>query len=324
MSHPVSARTPRIEVLAQLDPETRAAVHALVAEVQHRTGHRPLSDHLWLDLVHGGSSWHAAVVAAGAEDDALLAYAQVASGPGSWSIELVLHPSIDDTDDGAALAARTLTAARDAVASAGGGPVNWWVFGPDERADELAARIGLTPGRTLHQMRVALPLDDGLVARATAGVATRPFQVGRDEQSWLEVNNAAFADHAEQGGWDLPTLHLRERETWFDPDGFLLHERDGRLAAFCWTKLHTDADPVLGEIYVIAVHPDFHGLGLGKALTVAGLASIAARGITVGMLYVDQHNTAAVGLYTSLGFHVHRTDRAYVGEIASEQPGEAP
>ena len=93
-------------------------------------------------------------------------------------------------------------------------------------------------------------------------------------------------------------------------------ERDGRLAGFCWTKLHTDHDPALGEIYVIAVDPDFQGLGLGKQLTLAGLDSIARRGITVAMLYVDADYTAGVRLYEDLGFTVHRTDHAYVGDIA--------
>ena len=191
----------------------------------------------------------------------------------------------------------------------GGGPVQWWAFDAGAGDDELATSAGLAMTRGLLQMRRPLP------TRMPVEVATRPFVPGEDEDAFLAVNNRAFASHPEQGGWTPDTLAQREAEPWFDPAGFLLHERDGRLAAFCWTKLHQDEAPVLGEIYVIAVDPDFQGLGLGKQLTLAGLASIADRGVTVGMLYVDGGNAAAVTMYERLGFSVERTDRAYAADV---------
>ena len=129
------------------------------------------------------------------------------------------------------------------------------------------------------------------------------------------MNNRAFAEHGEQGGWTTDALALRMAEPWFDASGFRVHDIDGRLAAFCWTKLHYELDPVVGEIYVIAVDPDFHGRGLGKQLTLAGLDSIAARGITEANLYVDADNVAAVGLYEALGFSIHRSRQAYAGDF---------
>jgi mycothiol synthase len=105
-------------------------------------------------------------------------------------------------------------------------------------------------------------------------------------------------------------------EPWFDPEGFRLYERDGRLAAFCWTKVHPPAsgEPELGEIFVIGVDPDFQGLGLGWALTEAGLAWLAAQGLATGMLYVDATNTTARALYDRLGFVLHHVDRLYEPE----------
>ncbi len=80
--------------------------------------------------------------------------------------------------------------------------------------------------------------------------------------------------------------------------------------------MHTGHDPVLGEIYVIAVDPDFHGLGLGRSLTLAGLDSLAQRGVGTGMLYVDGDNTAALTMYGDLGFTIDHTNRAFVGTVA--------
>lgn len=301
----------RLEAHRSLDDEQRRAVLTFVDVVESALGRRPLNDHLYLDLVEGGRDGFGAVLAK--DGDELVGYAQISSGHDATTLEVVVPAA--RTDLVGALVAR----ARELVAANGGGEVQWWIVDPTEALDEVARSAGFSPGRTLLQMRVSLPLDDA-VADPGRDVATRPFEPGRDEAGWLEVNNAAFAAHPEQGGWDLATLRQREAQSWFDPAGFRLFERDGQLAAFCWTKVHNDTTPTLGEIYVIAVHPDFAGLGLGKALTVAGLDHLAGLGIHTGMLYVDADNVAAVGLYRRLGFTTHRTDRAYTSTVPAAGP----
>ncbi|MBW8827647.1 MAG: GNAT family N-acetyltransferase, partial [Acidobacteria bacterium] len=119
--------------------------------------------------------------------------------------------------------------------------------------------------------------------------------------------------------WSRDQITEHEREPWFDPAGFVMHWVDGRLAGFCWTKVHPadGGEPPLGEIYVIAADPDFAGRGLGRALTATGLDWMhRERAIDVGMLYVDADNAAAVHLYDRMGFTRHHTDRAYArGEL---------
>ena len=78
----------------------------------------------------------------------------------------------------------------------------------------------------------------------------------------------------------------------------------------------------LGEIYVIAVDPDFQGHGLGRQLVLAGLASLCERGGRTGMLYVDHDNEAARKLYFSLGFIDDHTDRAYVTDVPPSGAGQ--
>jgi mycothiol synthase len=296
----------RIETRRKLDDRELDVVERLISDAADHDGFPPLSDHLLLDLERQGSGF-AAVLAFDAVEG-LAGYAQLARANASTVVELVIAP--DQRAQLEALAQQLLRAALEVADAANtetdrGGSVHWWVHHPDNRVGAVAAAVGLQLGRRLLQMRRALPIDE------TTTVETRAFVVGRDEAEWVRVNNAAFHDHPEQGGWTIETLQQREAEPWFDPSGFRLHERDGRLAAFCWTKVHGNTTPPLGEIYVIAVDPPYHGLGLGKALTIAGLDHLAGRGVTVGMLHVDAANASAMSLYERLGFSIHHEDHAY-------------
>ena len=117
-------------------------------------------------------------------------------------------------------------------------------------------------------------------------------------------------------GEGLWTLALRTAEAWFDPDGFRLYEHDDKVAAFCWTKVHRETEPPLGEIYVIGVDPALHGRGLGRQLTLAGLDWLSDHGIETASLYVDGGNTAALHLYERLGFVKHRSRFAFAGTLS--------
>jgi mycothiol synthase len=207
-------------------------------------------------------------------------------------------------------------AARRRQDGTGGRPLRWWVSGPDPATDALADRVGLTARRDLLQLRRPLPLDDAARGGHPA-LATRPIRLGGpDEAAVVAVNNRAFAWHPDQADRTAGWIRDTALEPWFDPDGFLVHETDGRIDGFCWTKVHVEPGPPIGEIYVIAVDPDAHGRGLGRGLTVAGLDHLAGRDLALAMLYVEALNVPALALYDRIGFVRHEVQRAYQAAVS--------
>jgi mycothiol synthase len=298
-----------VRVAREFSSADVAAVHALADAVESRTGVGPFGDETWAGLEEHSGHADVGLFVDGPAGE-LRAYAHLAHHhTNEWSIELASLGDGDEAAPAAALARRAV----EVVAADGGGHLTFWVHGASPADESVADAAGFTHERDLLQLRVPLPL--ATPARWPDGITVRTFQPGTDDDAWVAVNNRAFAGHPEQGAWTVDMLRQRAQEPWFDPDGFLLaFDADG-LAGFCWTKVH-DADPpreptTLGEIYVIGADPRWHGRGLGRALTTGGLESLAERGITVGMLYVDGDNVAAVGLYRALGFTDHRVDRAY-------------
>jgi len=291
-------------------------VSELIQAAWRADGARPLNDHLWLDLREGGRHGFAGIIASDDQHSHIVAYCQVSRGNESWSLDLIVHPH--NRYDTLEMAPDLLREALDIVASEGGGHVHWWVFEPNNTHRQLATQVGLHQGRRLIQLRRTLPLESHLLGEID-GFDVDTFVVGQDEAEWVNLNNSAFAHHPEQGGWTIDTIRSREQEPWFDTRGFVVHRENNAMTAFCWTKIHTDTEPRLGEIYVIAVHPQHAGHGLGRKMAIAGLSRINHHDAPVAMLYVDADNSAALSLYHSLGFTSHHEEHAFIGDIASSR-----
>jgi mycothiol synthase len=277
-------------------------------EVTEHDRHQALGEHKWLDLVHGGRPGFTGLIATDPGHDHPIGYAQLSRHADQWGLEAVVHPEHRGTGVELALVGRALDVVRDA----GGGHLHLWVFKPTAIHDAVAHQLGLDRGRDLLNMRVALPIAHDVPL--PDGISVRGFEAGRDEDAWLDLNNRAFEDHPEQGGWDRETLERRMREPWFDAQDLLLAvDENGTLVGSNWTKL--DHDNAVGEIYVIGVDPSQHSAGLGKALAVAGLRHMSARGMREATLYVDAANEKAVALYRKIGFEQDHLDRAYVADV---------
>jgi mycothiol synthase len=288
-----------VEIRPVRHPEDLEALEALFAACRLADGHEPLGEHKYLDLVGGGSTG-----LVGEEGRQAVAYGHLTRNEraGIWGLEVAVHPLWRHTE----IIERVVSAARDAAADAAPGEVHLWAYHP--RIAQTVGRLGFRQVRELRQLRRTLPA--GEEPSYPPGIAVRAFRVGVDEPSWLEVNNAAFARHPEEGRWDLETLRLRQRQNWFDPEGFLMAWQGEELVGFCWTKLHPDS---VGEIYVIAVAPSHQGAGLGKTLALDGLRYLSEeRGTRSAMLYVDASNQAALGLYERLGFHLDHVDQCFL------------
>lgn len=305
-----------LEIKRQMNASSLQDVSALIEDARRADGTRPLNDHLWLDLRDGGRAGFAGIIAREEGRSHIVGYCQVSRGNESWAIDLIVHPHY--RYDSLEIAPEMMTTALDIVATEGGGQVHWWVFEPSRAHKQIAEAVGLQPGRRLLQMRRPLPLEPSVVAEIS-DFHTDSFQPGRDEQQWLDLNNAAFARHPEQGGWTMETLRSRMQQEWFDASSFRVHRRNGLMASFCWTKMHHDNSTTMGEIYVIAVQPELGGQGLGRKTAIAGLDAAFHNGAEQAMLYVDADNTSAVAMYGSLGFSVHHEEHSFVGNIAAEK-----
>lgn len=301
---PAPPDPPRVELSRRLASTDVRAVLALAEAAADVDGAHPLGEHVLLHLRHGGDEGSLHLLVRDPRHGALLGYGHLdttdpVDGP---SAEIAVSPAARRRGVGRALI--------EAMIAHGGpeaGRLRLWAHGTDASAGRLASAAGFHLVRRLWQMRRSLlaPLDP---VRLPPDVSLRAFDPGRDPDAWLDLNARTFVALPDQAGWTRRDLDRRMAEAWFDPAGFLVaHDAAGAMVGFHWTKVHGGdtgghAHDDLGEVYVVGVDPARRGQGLGRALTLAGLHHLRHAGARSALLYVDERNHPAIGLYRSLGF----------------------
>ena len=284
---------------------------ALIKAAHDFDGTPAIAEHVLLHLRHGGDKSDSHLVIE--ENKEVIAYAHLdttdlVAGP---SVEAVVHPQHRGKGLGALILKEAIKICGDRT--------RIWSHGDLPAAKAIAASLKLE--RVWSNLLMSKSL--GEIQPVTSNYPIRTFIPSLDNQSFLALNNKVFADYPDQGGWSEDDLKVRLNEDWFEKEGFFVSEDEGQLIGFCWTKIHgahthshTGGDDdhgheALGEIYVLAVNPDYKGQGIGRDLTITGLNYLKYQGLNNVMLYVGVENKPAFKLYKSLGFNEFGSDVMY-------------
>jgi mycothiol synthase len=300
-----------LQYLNHLSKSQQESVLALIKAAHDFDGTPAIAEHVLLHLRHGGDKSDSHLVIE--ENKEVIAYAHLdttdlVAGP---SVEAVVHPQHRGKGLGSLILKEAIKICGDRT--------RIWSHGDLPAAKAIAASLKLE--RLWSNLLMSKTL--GEIQPVTSKYPIRTFIPSLDNQAFLALNNNVFANYPDQGGWSEDDLKVRVNESWFDDKGFFVAEDKGELIGFCWTKIHgahthshTGGDDdhgheALGEIYVLAVNPDYKGQGIGRDLTFTGLNYLKYQGLNNVMLYVGVENKPAFNLYKSLGFKEFGSDVMY-------------
>ena len=137
------------------------------------------------------------------------------------------------------------------------------------------------------------------------GFVIRTWRDG-DEAAWGAIMDPPGAIPV-TGGWTIEAVRARHvRHPSFRPEWtfFAVDATDPQAtplaSATAWREI--DAQPGHGAIHMVAALPEWRGKGLGRAVTLAALYALDARGDVVATLKTDDWRVAAIRTYLGLGF----------------------
>jgi len=170
---------------------------------------------------------------------------------------------------------------------------------------EVLSDLGFREVRRYHELR--LKLAEANLGGGELDLGFCRLQPG-EEAKLVEIENCCF-----EGTWGF-NPNTVEYIAWelkvkgnCHEDIILFRERD-EVVGYCWPVTDCGRDSTTGKskgrIYMLGVRPERRNRGLGRKLLLAGLWYLRDKVREIVEITVDSQNTAAVELYSSLGFQI--------------------
>ena len=262
------------------------------------------------------------------EDQSVVGHARLdlknAPRQARFYVHTVVHPDWRDEPIEELLLEQLWNSAQERRRTLGSKPVQFRTYCAAHQGKRISLfeKLGLHPVRyDLHM--VYHPLDNLADPAFPPGIRLRPYARGEDDESTLEVVNAAFADVM-----DFATVTLEDFRHWIDSPSFRDHLSFVALDAqdiigLCLCTVGEGRADLIGRrdgtIDSLCVRWDYRRRGVGLALLLTSLQAFTRAGLQSATLDTATHNpTEAIRLYQQAGFREAWSWITYGKEMGSE------
>jgi len=171
-------------------------------------------------------------------------------------------------------------------------------------AQKLVQKQGFVLMR--HHWRLQLLVEGGLSpAQLPSGVSLQQFAPG-DEAKLTCIQNMVFSDSWGFKPNNEDEIRYRVGTRLCCLEGIVFAATGERIIGYCWTRINAEYNRCYGqgrgEVYMMGVHSDWRGQGIGRGVLLAGIDYLRRQGMGEVVLNVDSENSSAYALYKRLGF----------------------
>jgi mycothiol synthase len=159
----------------------------------------------------------------------------------------------------------------------------------------------------INTLRLARRLDGPIpIPHVPEGFSIRPIAGEQEANDLVALHRAAFGTSNMTREDRLAIMRAPEYDPALD---LIVVAPGGRFGAYCTCSISTVENKLsgfpIGHTDPVAVHPDFQGRGLARALLLTGAQLLRERGVTLVMLGTSSDNLAMQAAARSAGFEVY-------------------